>query len=282
MLHFVIVVLNRRIATGSGLRPLTPRSIVLSVLLGSHPPAMPVGRLVEFTSLFGINAGTVRTALSRMVTAGELDVDDGVYRLAGALLVRQAEQDAGRLDPPAAWDGSWWVAVVTADRRTVAERREFRARAVGARLGELRPDTWMRPANIDVPNDLADVVLTRGPLLSGDPGRLVSRLWDLDTLDAQARELTARLHDAAEQLGSAARDAGLVEAFVTLAACQRFLRTEPQLPVELAASRSAGELRRDYAVTVQAFQLGLRGFFDRHATPAALDDDAVDVIAAAQ
>jgi phenylacetic acid degradation operon negative regulatory protein len=259
----MIAVLNRRTINDPVLRPLTPRSIVLSVLLGSHPPAMPVGRLVEFTSLFGIAAGTVRTAMSRMVAAGELQADDGVYRLAGPLLVRQAEQDAGRIEPPEAWDGSWWFAVVTAERRTATERREFRARALGARFGELRPDTWMRPANIDVPNDLADVILTRGPLLVGDPAHLVSQLWNLDELDDQASELATRLRAVATHLERSGDDAVLVDAFVTLAACQRFLRTEPQLPTDLVASRSSGDLRQDYTGTVDAFQRRLSEFFDR-------------------
>src|SRR5690606_15109112 len=68
MLHSLFVVNKMRMTSSSTweLGPLSPRSIVLSVLLGSHPPSMPVGRLLEFTSLFGIADGAVRTALSRL------------------------------------------------------------------------------------------------------------------------------------------------------------------------------------------------------------------------
>ena len=46
----------------------------------------------------------------------------------------------------------------------------------GARMGELRPEQWMRPANIDVRLDLPDVAAVVGPLTVGDPHELVARL----------------------------------------------------------------------------------------------------------
>ena len=154
MLHFSITMGNSRNITDSASSlstPLTTRSIVLSLLLGSHPPVMPVSALVEFCGLFDVAPGTVRTALSRMVDRGELTTDDASYSLSGRLLTRQREQDTGRRRAPAEWDGEWHVVIVTAERRTTTERRDFRARAIGSRLGELRPDIWMRPANIEIP-----------------------------------------------------------------------------------------------------------------------------------
>ena len=185
MLHSMFVANNAGITAlgrGSLLDPLSPRSIVLSVLLGSHPPRMPVGRILEFTSLFDLADGTVRTALSRMVAAGDLVNDDGTYRLVGRLVERQAQQDAGRSDPPITWDGTWWTVAVLKERRPMAERRSFRAWAIGARLGELRPDLWLRPANIGIPDDPPDALITRGSLVTGDEPRLVAHLWDRDDL----------------------------------------------------------------------------------------------------
>jgi phenylacetic acid degradation operon negative regulatory protein len=265
MLHSVIAMLNNRtiaVTDDALLRPLTARSIVLSVLLGSHPPSMPVRRLLDFTSLFGIDDGTVRTALSRMVASGELLGDDGVYRLGDRLLTRQLEQDTGRLDPPGAWDGSWWVVVVTAERRSQAQRRDFRARATGARLGELRADTWLRPANVAIPLDLDGVLVTRGPLAIGDDIDVVRRLWDLEALDRHARTHHAALTRRITELARSGDDA-LRDAFVDLAAAQRYLRTEPQLPSPLAASTAPADLRRQYDLAVTAFQGRLRRFFDR-------------------
>lgn len=270
MLHSMIVTINKRMEPGDrgrrsdrAGRPLGPRSIVLSILLGSHPPEMPIGRLLEFTSLFGLADGAVRTAMSRMVAAGELENRDGRYRLAGRLLERQAQQDAGRTRPTESWDGTWWFAVVIADRRTVAERRDFRSQVEGARFGELRPDTWLRPANIDVPTGLSDVVLTRGPLLSGTADDLVSRLWDLPALERRATELASALGSSRRRLLDLDPTEGLPDAFTTMAACQRYLRTEPQLPGELGAGQASRDLRSDYDDMVRVFEEALAEFFGR-------------------
>src|SRR5687767_13077060 len=95
----------------------TARSILLSVLLGSDPPRLPVQLLVRTTELFGIAEGTTRTALSRMAAAGEVVADDGAYALAAdRLLARQARQSASRAARTRAWPGRRWrQAVVVAD-----------------------------------------------------------------------------------------------------------------------------------------------------------------------
>lgn len=265
MLHSLIVANNARAITGprgTSLEPLNARSIVLSVLLGTHPPQMPVGRILEFTTLFDLADGTVRTALSRMVAAGDLVNDDGVYRLAGRLVERQAQQDAGRHDPPSQWDGTWWTVAVVSDRRTMAERREFRNRAIGSRLGELRPDLWLRPANIAIATDLPDVVITRGPLISGNARDLAARLWDLGELRHRSEIHLNALDSAADQLETGV-DRALADAFVALAGAQQFLRVEPQLPTELAPDLAGATLRSRYAEVVAEFQSQLAVFFRR-------------------
>ncbi len=55
-----------------GLRPLTTRSVLLSTLLGAHPPRLRARHLVRVGRLFGIAEGTVRVALSRMVADGDV------------------------------------------------------------------------------------------------------------------------------------------------------------------------------------------------------------------
>lgn len=267
MLHLLLTVNNARMSTvdpSLDLRPFSARSIVLSVLLGSHPPKMSVGPLLEFTSLFDIPDGTIRTALSRMAAAGELESAEGVYRLGGRMLDRQSQQDEGRAVPPDAWDGDWWVAVVLSERRSMADRRSFRSRAQGARLGELRPDTWLRPANIDIPTDLGDVALTRGNLIAGSSEELVGRLWDLETLDRQARHLLTRV-DQADELLRAEKpvDQDLAAAFTILATSLRYLRTEPQLPAELAIGTAGNDLRAHHRETELRFQQQLAAFFRR-------------------
>ncbi len=262
MLHSASVANKRRMISTApaALDPLSPRSIVLSVLLGSHPPTMPVRRILEFTSLFDLADGAVRTALSRMVAAGELANHDGVYRLSGRLIERQAEQDAGRQTPPADWDGTWWTVAVLSERRPMAERRTFRSRAIGSRLGEVRPDLWLRPANIDVATDLPDALVTRGLLTNVDEQQLVAQLWDLDGLRARSDAHAARLDVAGARLLDT-DDRALADAFVALAGAQQFLRIEPQLPRTLTRE-GGGEVRARYDDVVTRFRNRLATFFD--------------------
>lgn len=244
-----------------GIEPLSARSVILSALLGTHPPTLPGRSLVAFTELFGIRPGTARTSLSRMVANGELTTDDGRHALAGRLLERQREQDEGQTINVSDWHGDWIVAVAASDRRSMAERRAFRESMVGSRLAELRPDIWMRPANTPGPPRSAGVLITSGPLDCDDVDDLVARLWPLDQLEATA----GRVHDALTRQ-RAAIDGGdlelLPQTFMVAAAAVRFLRIEPQLPAALAPSMwTATTLRPLYDDYNRAFQRQLRSFF---------------------
>lgn len=267
MLHSSFTVNKSRntheaVAVELGIRPLNARSIALSALLGSHPPELPVAAIVELGDLFGIAPGTMRTALSRLVSAGEVAADDGRYRLAGRLLDRQREQDVGRTDADRSWHGDWWSATVVTDRRSMADRRRFRSAMAGARMGELRPEQWMRPANIDVQLDLPDVTVIVGPMTAGDPLELTRRLWDVGALERRAAEL----HDALRRSADSLREADstvVAPAFTTLAACLQYLRSEPQLPVELSPSPAARALRSAYGPTEDILQGRLREVYRR-------------------
>jgi phenylacetic acid degradation operon negative regulatory protein len=241
----VIVAINRcNIAGVPAMRPFNARSLVLSVLLGLDPPVLPARSLVHLADLFGIAAGTMRTALSRMVAAGELAGDADGYRLVGRLLERKAAQDIGRRPAPAAWDGSWIVAVVTVPRRDIAERRAFRTHMANLRMGELRPDTWLRPANLAGPDGDAGLAVVRGPLAGEDPAALAGGLWPLAAMAREADDLSDRVLEALPDL--AARRTEVLAAAITLAAeVVRFLRAEPLLPAALTPSPWAPDALRE-------------------------------------
>ncbi|MFI1797615.1 PaaX family transcriptional regulator C-terminal domain-containing protein [Streptomyces sp. NPDC020379] len=240
--------------TGSRLplRPLTARSVVLSTLLGHHPPALPASALVRAGALFGTAEGTVRTALTRMVAAGDLEARDGTYRLTDRLLARQARQDDSRAPRTRAWDGGWEIAVVTTERRAPADRAALRQAMAALRLAELREGCWLRPANLvrDRPAVVAEqcAVLTGRP--EGDPARLAARLWDLDGWAARAVALEAAL-----------RPGGLAEQFTVSAAVLRHLLADPVLPAALLPPHWPGErLRERY----EAFDHDFRELLRRH------------------
>ena len=249
--------INHRNIESVETRSLSTRSLLLSVLLGSHPPRLPLSALVAFCGLFERRAGTVRTALSRMAAAGEVvqvERPDGsaAYEVAGPLLERQRQQDVGRGAATVEWDGRWITAIVLADARPVAERRRFRSQMVGSKMGELRPDVWMRPANLDPPAADDGLVVSIGSLDGPPDADLVGELWDLDAIDARSEELRTAL----------GRDDGsdLAATFLVLAATLNHLRVEPQLPVALGRTDTGDGLRRAYATSEQRFQTDLRAF----------------------
>jgi phenylacetic acid degradation operon negative regulatory protein len=141
-----------RVADLIGDRPLSARSVLASALLGADRPQLAVAELIAVASLFGISGGAARTCLWRMVSNGELTSDDGTYALTGHLLERRRRVDEAARIPDVAtreWDGTWELAVVSAERRSAADRLELRKAAIALHLAELREGIWMRPDNLD-------------------------------------------------------------------------------------------------------------------------------------
>ncbi|MFJ5266086.1 PaaX family transcriptional regulator C-terminal domain-containing protein [Streptomyces sp. NPDC088387] len=230
----------RSAAPGAELRPLSARSVVLSLLLGVHPPELHVKDLVGAVEAFGVAGSTLRAALSRMVAAGDLRRTDGVYGLSDRLLERQRRQDAAVEPRTRAWGGDWEMAVITATGRGPAERADLRARLTALRLAELREGVWLRPANLlrPLPADLAEVAqhYTARP---EQPARdLAARLWPLEGWSATARTLLAHVGEARVR----------ADRFTAFAAVVRHLLADPVLPPELLPADWPGEpLRAAYA-----------------------------------
>ncbi|AOR37551.1 PaaX domain-containing protein, C- domain protein [Streptomyces fodineus] len=224
----------------AGLRPLSARSVVLSLLLGAHPAELPVKDLIRLVEPFGVGGSTLRAALSRMVTAGDLRRTDAVYRLSDRLLARQRRQDEALRPGTRAWDGDWEMVVITTTGRGPAERADLRARLTALRLAELREGVWLRPANLEraLPGILASVARTY-TARPDEPARdLAARLWQLDTWAATARTLLA--HTAAARSPA--------DRLTAYAAAVRLLLTDPVLPPELLPAHWPGEaLRTAYA-----------------------------------
>ncbi len=264
MLHFVIGMNKSGNKSNHdavlGIAPLGARSIMLSVLLGTHPPVLSGQQLVGLAELFDIRPGTARTALSRMVASGELEPENGRYSLGSRMLQRQRQQDEGRHTSTEPWDGRWFTAIAATGSRSVAERRSFRSAMIGARLAELRPDIWMRPANIARPESIGDVLLLTGELDTDNPTGLVDELWPLGEINLQSGALADALARRRPTLDN--DDPSVLQpAFMLSAAAVRFLRVEPQLPLELVPDDwSPPELRLVYDDFEVAFQRLLRVF----------------------
>ena len=204
------------------MRPLSTRSVVLSLLLGTHPPELPARELVRVAALLDVGESALRVALSRMVGRGDLVRTAGGYRLSSRLVDRQARQDAALAPRRREWDGRWELAAVAGGPRRAADRAALRTTLTGLRLAELRDGLWLRPADLvrEWP-DLPVQRFTADP--DGDPTALARVLWDLDALAGQGRDLRDRLSRADSPR----------ERFAAAAAVVRFLRTDPVLPAAL-------------------------------------------------
>jgi phenylacetic acid degradation operon negative regulatory protein len=246
--------------------------VILSTLLGSDPPRLPVATLVRATALFGISEGTVRTSLSRMVARGELRAVAGaVYELAGDLLARQERQAASRAAVRLVWNGRWRQAVVGGlnggDARPASDRAALRAAMRSLRMGELREGVWLRPDNLDVdraPDAIAvvDEQCRWGSWWpDGDDGELAASLWDLDGWRHTATELRREMAGLQGRLDDGDLNA-LAPGFVLSAAVLRHFQADPLLPDELCGRHWPGpRLRADYDRFDGGYRALLREWF---------------------
>ncbi|MFD7462496.1 MULTISPECIES: PaaX family transcriptional regulator C-terminal domain-containing protein [unclassified Streptomyces] len=222
------------------LRPLSARSVVLSLLLGAHPPELSGKDLARAVAPFGVGGSTLRAALSRMTAAGDLRRTPTGYRIGDRLLARQRRQDDAVRPRTRAWDGDWEMVVVTATGRGPAERVELRTRLAALRLAERREGVWLRPANLSrpLPDDL-DPVAERYTVRPARPAaELAADLWPLDGWAGTARAL----------LDHVARAEGPADRLTAFAAVVRHLLADPVLPEALLPAEWPGaRLRAAYA-----------------------------------
>ena len=247
--------------------PLTARSVIASVLLGTDPPWLPTNRLVRTTALFGISEGTTRTALSRMVNAGEAVAQEGGYRLHGPLVARQVRQIASRRATTRAWDGTWELITINpAPPRPAADRAGLRHALRAHRLVEIGHDGWGRPDNLDPQRapDAATIIqrwCTRWNGAHPIPPPRAEALFALKAWSRQARGLRSDMARALPRL-EAGRPGALVAGFVTSAAVLRHLQADPLLPETLLPRHWPGvALRADYDRYDTAYRSQLREWF---------------------
>jgi phenylacetic acid degradation operon negative regulatory protein len=237
-------------AATARLRPLTARSAILSLLLGTHPPSATGRELVAFGRQVAIKESAVRAALTRMVAAGDLHRESGTYRLSARLLERQQRQDESLELPTTAWDGRWRVAAVVSSGKDSASRLHLRRSMLDAHFGELREGVWMRPDNLPWapgPDIVADVELMRARP-DTDPAALARRLFDPEQWARTGRDLLAHAE------GSTTPH----DRLSAFAAIVRHLTRDPLLPAELLPPDWPGDALRsaydDFRDEVVAFR----------------------------
>ena len=228
-------------------RRLTARSVILSVLLGAHPAQAPAAAIVRVSTELGLQESTVRAALTRMVSTGDLERDDATYRLAPRLLSRQRLQDNALAPALQPYDGEWRLAIVTTGADAAAERTLLRESLQAAKFGELREGVWGRPNNLSTTQLAAPHRLTCVTGRPDDPDGLATRLFrPADWADSATTLLTA--------LGTADTMRDRLE---VAAAVVRHILHDPILPTEFLPQPWPGaDLRhayRDFRTEFTAF-----------------------------
>jgi phenylacetic acid degradation operon negative regulatory protein len=203
---------------------MTARSVVLSVLLGAHPAWASASELIRLTADFGIKETTLRVALTRMVSAGDLIRSADGYRLSDRLLARQRRQDDAMRPRVRAWHKDWTMLIVTSVGNDARTRATLRTMMHHKRFGELREGVWMRPDNLDLELDPEVAARVRVLKARDDaPAELAGQLWDLPAWAETGHRLIDEIARATDVPGR----------FVVAAAMVRHLLTDPVLPAEL-------------------------------------------------
>jgi phenylacetic acid degradation operon negative regulatory protein len=232
---------------------MTARSVVLSVLLGAHPAWASAAELIRLTSDFGIKESTLRVALTRMVSAGDLVRSADGYRLSDRLLARQRRQDDAMRPPLRRWRGYWTTVIVTIVGTDARTRAALRTTLHHKRFGELREGVWMRPDNLELDLDAEVRARVRIVQVRDDaPAELAGQLWDLPSWARTGHRLLAELSGATD----------IPARFVVAAAIVRHVLTDPVLPDELLPADWPGTRLRaaynDFAAQLLERRDGIR------------------------
>ncbi|MDT5233300.1 MAG: phenylacetic acid degradation operon negative regulatory protein [Mycobacterium sp.] len=232
---------------------MTARSVVLSVLLGAHPAWASAAELIRLTTDFGIKETTLRVALTRMVTAGDLVRSADGYRLSDRLLARQRRQDDAMRPQLRPWHGHWTTLIVTSVGTDPRTRAALRTTLHHSRFGELREGVWMRPDNLELDVDVEIRARMRIVQARDDaPAELAGQLWDLPSWAGTGQRLVAEMSRAGD----------VPARFVVAAAIVRHLLTDPVLPDELLPADWPGMRLRtaynDFAAELTERRDGIR------------------------
>lgn len=232
---------------------MTARSVVLSVLLGAHPAWASAADLIRLTSDFGIRESTLRVALTRMVSAGDLVRSADGYRLSDRLLARQRRQDDAMRPRLRPWRGYWTTLIVTSIGTDARSRAALRTTLHHKRFGELREGVWMRPDNLEL--DLDAEVRARVRIVQARddaPAELAGQLWDLPSWARTGQRFLAEMAGATD----------VPARFVLAAAIVRHVLTDPVLPDELLPADWPGTRLRaaynDFAAELVERRDGIR------------------------
>jgi phenylacetic acid degradation operon negative regulatory protein len=227
----------------------TPKSLILDLLSTLRRGAFPVGALVAAGGFLGLEGGSVRVALARLLEAGLVEREErGRYRLGARAAAIQGRVVAwrGLEERVRPWAGGW-IGVHSAG----AARGDRASRQQGARalrfLGfrELSRGLSIRPDNLAGGVDALRTALQELGLSSAVPvfalsgldaktEALARALWDVSGLRRSYRRERQALERSEKRLARLAQPQAMAESFVVGGRALRALAFDPLLPESIA------------------------------------------------
>jgi phenylacetic acid degradation operon negative regulatory protein len=211
------------------------RSLILDLLSTLSGGSMPVAALVEAGQMLGIQGGSLRVALARLLADGRIERDGrGLYRLGAAsapvdTLVRSWRHLERRIRP---WSGTWLAVHLPGRVARGARGRSVRAlRLLG--FAALSPGLHATLLALR----LEEAALTcEMQALDDASTRRAHTLWNRRALVAGYRELRAELRQSGRRLAELAPEVAMSESFLLGGRAIQRLVQDPLLPEEILAS----------------------------------------------
>jgi phenylacetic acid degradation operon negative regulatory protein len=241
---------------------LTAKRLVLELLTASDTHQGSVASLVAAGDILGVDAGSVRVALARLVAGGVLELAGrGEYRL-GATTRALTQQVSGWRDlerQVRRWDGSWacvHLGEASSSDRSGSRRRQRALRLLGFR--ELGRTLALRPDNLAGSIGALRVQLAalgvgepafvyRGSELDAATELRARALFEGERLTASYRQITARIGRFLVAMDDLSPRAAARESFFFGSDVLRTIMFDPRLPeplVDVAARRAMVDAAR--------------------------------------
>ena len=254
-------------------RPLRAWSLIVTIYGDSVIPrggSLWLGTLTTMMAAFGIEAGVVRTAMSRLAKDGWIQRTrigrQSFYRLSerGVREFVAAGERIYSLRHPQ-WTGNWTIALLTGETGTWAALRD---ELVEDGFTALAPAVLIRPGNGNLPGR-PDMITFSAE--TGQPELLAAYLGEqceLDHLAARYERFIANYEPLAESLNGGApdgEDAFLIRT-ATIHDYRRLRLRDPDLPRDLLGKEWPAERAHEIAATVyRAVRGASESWLDRNA-----------------
>ncbi len=239
---------------------LSARELILTLIDSAASQSLTARYFVAAGQLFGLDSGSMRVALGRLVREGALRQQErGVYALdsrGGTLhrLVRSWRQVESSVKP---WQGGWLAVLSAHLPRSDRKRMRSRARALGLfGFAEARPGLWVRPDNLvtgtdDVHLSLLDLGLDEEALVFAlsdlHPREAFDAvdLWDRERIEQTYRNHIKALADSTRRLSGRDDEQAAKEILLLGRVVTRDILLDPLLPDALVDTHLRQQMVND-------------------------------------